>query len=261
MSASQTALVTNPTSVSTFATTYTVFMFNPNILGAYYNLVEDYASMMGGGIMNPQVLPESVIGKGGGGFIVPGQSDPVKDPLVPFSNTSFSLNSLLADPELFLNEISSGCSRPYQKVQWFSEPVLPALSHQPELQGFSYSSLSSSLWTKVQVCDFQSPTLSVGSVEVLVQPLHDVAVVELQVAWLSWFRILDPGMFQRLEETDVNLFVVIKTSVNVPVLEKTIVERLLLLKMVKSFVHPYRLGLIEFLKNSVFLIMNLCDKK
>ena len=64
--------------------------------------------------------------------------------------------------------------------------------------------------------------------EVLVQPLHDVAVVELL----------------RLEETDVNLFVFIKTSVNVLVLEKTIVERLLLLKMVKSFVHPYRLGVI-----------------
>ena len=234
MSASQPAFVTNATSASTFATTYTVFMFNPNILGAYYNLVEDYASLMGGGSMNPQVLPESVMGRGGGGFIVPGQADPVRDPFVPFSNTSFSLNSLLADPELLLNEISSGCSRPDQKVQWFSEPVLPALSHQPELQGFSYSSLSSSLWTKVQVCDFQSPTLSVGSVEVLVQPLHDVAVVELQ----------------RLEETDVTLFVFIKTLVNVPVLEKTIVERLLLLKMVKSFVHPYRLGLIEFKKFS-----------
>ena len=34
------------------------------------------------------------------------------------------------------------------------------------------------------------------------------------------------------------------------VLEKTAVKRLLLPKIVKSFVHPYRLGLIEFKKFS-----------
>ena len=80
--ASQPAFVTNPTSVSTFATTYTVFMFNPNIMGAHSNLVggNAIASLMGGGRMTPQVLPGSVMGGGGGGFIVPGQVEPVRDP-------------------------------------------------------------------------------------------------------------------------------------------------------------------------------------
>ena len=78
--ASQPAFVTNPTSVSTFAATYTVFMFNPNIMGAHSNLVEGYASLMGGGSMTPQVLPGSVMGGGGEGFIVLGQAEPVRDP-------------------------------------------------------------------------------------------------------------------------------------------------------------------------------------
>ena len=47
-----------------------------------------------------------------------------------------------------------------------------------------------------------------------------------------------------LEQTAVNLLVLVKTSVAVLVLEKTAVKRLLLPKIVKSFVHPYRLGVI-----------------
>ena len=58
--------------MGTFAATYTVFVFNPNIMGAHSNLVEGYASLMGGGSITPQVLPESVMGRGEGGFIVPG---------------------------------------------------------------------------------------------------------------------------------------------------------------------------------------------
>ena len=99
VSGSQPAFVTDPTSsVGTFSATSNVS--HPNIMGAHSNLVggNAMASLMGASRMTSQVLPGSVIGGGGGGFAVPGQNEPVRDPQSLFSTPppSFSMNSLLA---------------------------------------------------------------------------------------------------------------------------------------------------------------------
>ena len=98
--ATQPAFVTDPTSMGTFAAaTSNVFVTNPNIMGAHSNMVggNAVASLMGGGRMTPQLLPGSVMG-GGGGFTVPGQTEPLRDPQSLFTTPppSFSMSSLLA---------------------------------------------------------------------------------------------------------------------------------------------------------------------
>ena len=85
--ATQPAFVTDPAFMGTIAAAASnVFVTNPNIMGTISatnsNMVggNAVASLLGGGRMTPQLLPGSVMGGGGEGFIVLGQAEPVRDP-------------------------------------------------------------------------------------------------------------------------------------------------------------------------------------